>query len=313
MFGFSHKKDSPELLAVIDYAVGKVEPLLRQTSGYPGDFRIPVANALQYAQELASKVSGPVTLDPDAYAMDAYVHAIFPSLDYLAEALKSSRAMQDYFHNDYSGRDVYALLGMRRMEKIGLGMELSGQLLQQDVMQKFVYFSSHTLENPAPSEALSRKKMAWTFLDSLLARVEKRVSVRKQKIQLQRQERDLLVTKLRVAEHDQRTGLQAQLAALMDDMEDTARSLDLRKYSDDFEAVLCNPEQALRLTPSAIKLDNMGVVLPLDAAIAGNTLVFDELTGFDRRDWTVTMVHFHAVQSEKFAARLDASYRMLTC
>jgi hypothetical protein len=40
--------------------------------------------------------------------------------------------------------------------------------------------------------------------------------------------------------------------------------------------------------------------------------VFNELIGFDRRDWTVTMVHCSNIQSETFAARLETAYRMLS-
>ncbi|HCI52533.1 MAG TPA: hypothetical protein DE312_04345 [Gallionella sp.] len=313
MFGFSLNKDTPELLAAIDYAAGRVEPLLRQTGGYPGDFRKPVINALQYAQDLAAKLPGPVCIDSEAYALDAYVHAIFPSSESFPEAINMSRAMQDYFHKVTDGEAVFALLGMRRIEKSSMGMALSGHFIQQDVAQHVVYFGSHTIENPAPSEALARKNIAWSFFDSLLSKVAKRVSQRKQKLQSQRQERALLVARLRTADRDSRPALEAELAALMDAMADTTRSLDLRNYSDDFEAVLCNPEHALRLTPSVLKLDAMGVKLPLDAKIPGKTLVFDELTGFDRRDWTVTMVRFHAVRGEKFTERLDAGYRMLSC
>lgn len=313
MFGFSLKKESPELLALIDYAVERVEPRLRQTGGYPGDFRKAVIKALQYAQELAAKLPGPVCIDSEAYAVDAYVHAIFPSLETLPEALSMSRAMQDYLDKTAPCDEVFALLGMRRIEKSCLGMALSGQIIQQDVAQQLVYFVSHTLENPAPSEALARKNIAYAFFDSLLAKVVSRVSQRKNKLQSQRQARDLFVTRLRVADQDSRPVLEAQLAQLIDEMANTTRSLDLRNYSDDFEAVLCNPERFLRLTSSVVKLDAMGVKLPLDAAIPGPTLVFDELIGFDRRDWTVALVRFHAVRSENFAQRLDASYRMLIC
>ncbi|MEI7456261.1 MAG: hypothetical protein WCK93_06005 [Nitrosomonadales bacterium] len=312
MFGFSLNKDTPELLAAIDYAVGRVEPLLRQTGGYPGDFRKPVIKALQYAQELAAKLPGPVCINPEAYALDAYVHAIFPSLESFPEAINMSRAMQDYLRQETAGEELFALLGMRRIEKNSLGMALSGQFIQQDVAQQVVYFGSHTIENPAPSEALARKNIAWSFFDSLLAKVAKRVSQRKQKLQSQRQERELLVARLRTADRDSRPALEEKLAALMDEMADTTRSLDLRNYSDDFEAVLCNPEHSLRLTPSTLKLDAMGVKQPLDSAISGNTLVFEELIGFDRRDWTVTLVRFQAVHSDKFTERLDASYRMLS-
>jgi len=66
-------------------------------------------------------------------------------------------------------------MGMRRHEKAMMGMELSGQLIQRDVPQQVVYFTSHTIEYPAPSEEQVREQVAWSFFDSLVDKVAKRL------------------------------------------------------------------------------------------------------------------------------------------
>lgn len=311
LFPLDPSKETPELLPAIERAVSRVEPLLMQSGKYPEAYREPVMKALEYARSLALSVPGPVTIDLDSYARDAYVHAIFPSGDNISEAFRTSLAMQEYLREHHSADDVYALMGMRRREKTMMGMELSGQVIQQDVPQHMVYFISHTIENPAPSEKQAREQMAWSFFDSLVGKVANRVALRKQEMQSQRQELDLLMARLRAANTQERPALESELSRMLNSMPSTADSLDLSNYLDDFAAVLLNPEQHLRLDQSSITLDSMGVRRDGERAPSGTPIIFNDLIGFDRRDWTVTMVRCRNIQSETFAARLETAHRML--
>lgn len=314
LFGFAQKPDTPELLSAIERAVCGVEPLLRHVGRYPGAYRKPVMSALEYARSLALSLPDPVEVNLASYASDAYVHAIFPSTDVVSEAFRSSRAIQDYLREQPSSDEVYALMGMRRREKTTMGMELSGQLIQRDVPQHIVYFSSHTIENPAPSEAQARERVAWNFFDSLVAQVAKRVASRKQKMQSQLQEKDLLMARLHVSDAGERPALQEELSGMLARMQAVTRSLDLHNYLDDFKAVLLDPEQYLRLNQTSMILDSMGIIRDSDSAAQGKAILFNDLIGFDRRDWTVTMVHcrdIRDIQGETFATRLETAYRSL--
>lgn len=302
---FSH--NSPELLSAIERAVNKVEPLLRQDGGYPGAYRQPVLNALSYARKLALSVPGPVAVDLDAYATNAYVHAIFPSTESFSEAIRTSLAMQDYLREHASNNEIYALMGMRRCEKNIMGMELSGEVIQQDATQQIVYFIHHTMENPAPTEEQTRDQVAWRFFDSLVDKVTKRVAIRKQELQAKRQEIESLMDNMRVADAQTRPALEEALSRMLSSS--PATTMTLSHYAEDFAAVLLDPEPYLRLTPRSINLDSMGI--KRDSDDTGKTLTFDELTGFDHRDWTVNIVHCRDIQSESFAARLETAYRML--
>jgi hypothetical protein len=312
LFAPDQKSETVELLSAIERAVSTVEPLLTQTGSYPEAYRKPVGHALEYARGLALSVPGPVAVNLDSYAKDAYVHAIFPSMENVSEAFGTSLELQEYLRKPYSSDEVYALMGMRRREKNLMGVELSGQVIQQDVPQQVVYFISHTIENPAPSEKQARDQMAWSFFDCLVGKVAKRVALRKQTMQAQRQELDSLMDRLRAANSQTRPALEADLSRMLASMPDTANSLDLSNYLEDFEAVLLNPEQYLRLNQSAMILDSMGIKRDSNSTTQGKPLIFNELIGFDRRDWTVTMVHCSNIQSETFAARLETAHRMLS-
>ena len=311
LFGQGNKRDEPGLLSAIERAVSAVEPLLGQVSGYPERYRKPAATALEYAHRLAASLPGPVLVDRESYASDAFVHALFPDANFVTEAICSSLALQEYLR-DFSGSDeFYALMGMRRFEKSVVGMELSGEVVQHDVVQKAVYFTSHTIDNPAPSEQQSRELVAMSFFDSLVGQVKQRVERRKQGKQSLLLEKDMLMARLRTANALERPALEEQLAEKLSSLQATVSSLALHNYAADFEAVLLHPEEHLRLDKTPIILDSMGIRRAGDDADPGTAIMFNDLIGYDRRDWTVTMVRCSNLQNESFAAKLDKAYRRL--
>lgn len=311
LFGHRRNKDTSALLSAIERAVSAVEPLLNQARGYPENFRKPVANALEYAQSLAASVPGPMVLDRESYASDKFVHILFPSIDDVTEAICSSLALQDYLRDFPAADELYALMGMRRFEKTMVGMELSGQTIQRDVVQRVIYFTTHTLENPASTEQQARDRVAASFFDCLVAKVKKRVEGRKQGKQSQLIERNSLMARLRTANAREKPALEEELSRMTSSIQTTIRSLELSQYAEDFESVLLNPEQYLHLDQTPVILDSMGIRRDRDGASGGEEFVFSELIGYDRRDWTVTMVRCCNLQCGPFAERLDNAYRKL--
>ena len=184
-------------------------------------------------------VPGPVVIDRDSYARDAFVHVLFPDIDSVADAISSSLALQDYLRDFPAVDELYALMGMRRFEKSMVGMELSGQSIQRDVVQRVVYFTSHTLENPAPSEQQARSLVAASFFDSLVNKVKKRVDERKLTKRSLQLEKDLLMARLHAANSRDRSALKAELGRLLSSMQSTISSLELSHYAEDFES--CAP------------------------------------------------------------------------
>jgi hypothetical protein len=311
LFGHGKENDMGELLPAIERAVSSVEPLLKQIGGYPESYRKPVAAALEYARSLAAGLPGPVMVNRESYVKDAFVHALFPSADSVREALCTSVALRDYQRDYPASNELYALMGMRRHEKSMVGMKLSGQTILRDVIQKVVYFSSHTIENPAPSEQQARDKVCWSFFESLVNKVKKRVELRKYAKQSQLLQKDMLMARLHAADPRIRPALEKELARMLNNMQSTISSLELSNYKEDFEAVLQSPELYLRFVQTPIILDSMGTMRDSGDTSSAETIIFNDLIGFDRRDWTVTLVHCNNLQSESFAERLEQAYRKL--
>jgi hypothetical protein len=304
--------DNPALMAAIEQAIVRVEPRLKEAHGYPGAYKKPVLTALDYAHSLAASVPGPVEINLESYAQDPFVHAIFPSMEYVSEAFQNSRAIQDYLGSHSAGDEVYALMGMRRWEKNTLGMEAVGQIIHRDVPQQMVFFTSHTIVHPAPTEALARAEAAQAFFNNLADKVARQLASQKQETREQLIELDALKARLRAADTALRPALEKKLAALLADIQASARATDLRHYAEHFEAVLQNPEQHLRLKQSVMVLDSMGIKRSDGADAASEPVVFNDLIGFDRRDWTVTMTRCRDIKVESFAERLESAYRTLS-
>lgn len=312
LLGLERQKDMPGLASAVERTVNRVEPHLKQISGYPKAFRKPVAHALEYARSLAETIPGPVEINRAAYIQNPYVHALFPSVDYIREALCNSQAMRDFHCRNPASREVFALMGMRRWEKNTLGMELHGDVLRSDVLQNAVYFTSHTMENPSPTADEAREMTSWSFFDRLTDLVAKRIEARKQEKTDLLKEKDWLTARLHEANGETRPALAKEMEKLLSQTQKIVASLDLNNYLHDFEAVMLNPEQHLRLEQTSIFLDDMGIKHNPAEGAPGDSLEFNDLIGFDRRKWTVTLVHCSDIQVDSYAQQLEAACRRLS-
>jgi hypothetical protein len=311
LLGLERQKEMPGLASAIERAVNRVEPHLKQIGGYPKVFHKPIASALEYSRSLAALIPGPVEINRAAYARIPLVHALFPSVDFIHEGLCSSLAMRDFHAQNPASREVYALMGMRRWEKSSLGMELHGQVLRRDVLQQVVYFTNHTLENPSPRLEETREMISWSIFDKLIDLVAKRIEARKlEKFELLR-EKDRLMARLHEANDLTRPALAEEMDEMLRKIQKHVALSDLQNYLHDFEAVLLNPEQQLRLERTSMYLDDMGVRRE-PGEVAGKPVEFDDLIGFDRRQWTVILVHCSDIHVESYAEILEAAYRRLS-
>ena len=312
LFGKQDTPDSPRLEKAIEHAASVVEPLLMQTSDYPDRYRQPVSVALAYAKQLADSLPGPVLIDREAYARDAFVHALFPDANAISDAIASSLSMQEYLRKPISGNEFYALMGMRRVDKKFMGMEMAGTMLQRDVVQQATYFISHTLENPSPDEALAREMIATRFFHCLVGKVKARIEQRRQRKEALTTETNALVSRQHFVNDIERSATEERVTKLENGLQSIIESLEPEHFLADFEAVLLHPEEYLRLNQTSITLDSMGIRRDADNAGQGKELMLSELIGYDRRDWTVTIVRCSNLEYESFAEKLDKAYRYLS-
>jgi len=312
--GLGKRKSSndPRFQEAIERAVYLVEPLLKQSSGYPGRYRAVLGRTLRYADQLAAAFPGPVELDHEHFARDPFVHALFGSQDILQHSLSLSRAMQEYRRRPDAGSgDIYALMGMRRNEKHTFGMEAEGEILRRDVAQQTVSFSDHTLSCISASEAETRALVAWSIFDSLVARVASHLEgLRQEKSTLDKQ-RDDHMARLRGSTGERRAALELELGMLLRGLSDATQRLNLDRIPGYFEERLQSPETLVRLERQARRLDGMGILRARDDPSTSHLLDFTDLLGQDRRRWTVTLVHCQQQELPPLSERLEDANRWL--
>ena len=313
LFGRQQAVDPPELLAAIERAVQQIEPRLRQAGGYPGRYREAVAHALAHSRDLAAAVPGPLDISTDSYLKDPYVRALFGSPEDIQPTLCLSHAMHEYQCREPDlGEELYALMGVRRREKSAFGMQLEGEIVRREVAQTVVQFSDHTLSCPAPTEAKARELFMWTLFDVLANQVQERAKARLREKHRLEKEKDYLTAHLRHPDEARREDARHQLTSLLDQLRRATEATDLRKYAEDFSAVMQAPEACLRLERSTLHLDAMNVMQAEEGTAPAHHLTFFDLIGLDRRRWMMFLVRCHPRPGDSMADRMREAHRWLS-
>ncbi len=282
--------EDPVVAAAVERAAYLVEPRLKQARGYPRDYRHAVAGALAQARRIAQTVPGPLELSPATHAGDPLVHALFASPEHLREVLQSSEVLRDYAATAGRG-EFHALLTLQRMEKTVLGMEMQGDAVRRDVIQRVVYFTDHQFTCPAPTEGEARENLLWALFDRFMERVAVGVQrLRDERARLEG-EKDLAVARLRSARPENRAALQAEMDALLGQLGEAGDSLDMRHMAEVFDTVLSHPQDCLYLEEQALALDRMGVVQKDSGSPAAARLHFTDLIERYQAPRTVVLVH----------------------
>jgi hypothetical protein len=300
-----------ELLAAIDRAVAAVDPLLKQTSLYPDSFRTSVSNGLAYVNSLAACLPGPVNIDAESCAGDPVLSSLFPHVGLVQQGLRESTAFLGYHRKFPSSNEVFALMGMRRDRRSFARSDSPAEGMADDGRQGPISFNSHTIEGPAPTEDMSRRLAAKSFFDCLVSKVRLRVWQRRRDLQSHTQEMELLRDLLASADRSKRPLLQQELDRVTQSVEALRNSLEAAPYLDDFEAVLLHPAEYLRMVPASFRANGQVNAREGAQSSSEEEAMFGQLIGFDRRDWTVTMVHCSGLRELPYHAAPNRAIRRL--
>ncbi len=298
-----------DLIARTAWCVDRVEPRLRQIRGFPGRYAVSIAQAWRYCQGLASTLTDPIDVTPQAFAQDPLVHALFASSEDIPQVLARSPAVRTWHQDATKPPQVYALMGVRRWDKDFFGISEAQGVLRRDVPQKAVFFTDHTFSELGASLTQTHDLLATRFLGSLTARVKDRLEALSASRQRLEQTQDEVRARMRT--HPDDIGLKQELQRTLSDLGAAVSALDLRAYAQHFEEVMLNPAQYLRLTERSITLNAMGIETPEATDTTAHRLALQELSGRDRRRWIVMLVHLNLDQLPAYEDRLAAEARWL--
>jgi hypothetical protein len=281
---------TPEIFAALDKISTLVDPLLKLAPGFEKQLAFPIQHALGYCDGLTAALPGPVDINRRSFSTDPLVHALFATADDIAQMLGRSQEIRDFLaepeslNNEY----FYALFAARRMQKKQLGMAQHGDVIQNDVPQMVVYFSSQTLVEPSVSLEAAQIKIRCRGLESLLHTFHDHVETLRNErnglradLSVERAHHRVLHGKTPGREYDVGTRHLAELDARLRKDTELLMPEQLIKALAEF---LNTPEPALHLKDVSITIDRLGVIHDENSDdINVHTLNFPELTGRDKR------------------------------
>ncbi|MEE4379976.1 MAG: hypothetical protein V2J55_21010 [Candidatus Competibacteraceae bacterium] len=184
------KYDEALIQAAIERVVDGTDPRLRAVGNYQRKLRDAVEYAVDYVDTLVDSLPSALDVDTRRFTADPRLRAFFVSADHVRETLGYSRSIRAHIQKHPQPRPavVYATLGMERIEKTVLGMELQGEVIKRDVPRVAVNFSGHRIVFPSHSEKAARWELKKRAFDHLIETVLQRlVSIRARRQQLERQ------------------------------------------------------------------------------------------------------------------------------
>ena len=300
---------TPQVRKALDRVAELVDPLLKSASGFERQLALPVEHALGYCEGLVDALPGPIDINRQSFANDPLVHALFATADDIDQMLGRSQAVRDFLAQPYSCADDYflALFAARRREKRQLGIVQQGDVLQNDVPQLVVYFSSHTLVEPSCDLATTRRNLRCKALESLLQTFHEHVESLRSEREGLRADAALARGHLTVLrgtspgpEYQAHT---RQLADLDARLRESATSLMPDQLLSALADYLRRPEASLRLAPVSITIDRLGIVN--DQAVDDDnvhTLDFPEFHGRDKRSYMAILAR---VRRDEAQAAVD--------
>lgn len=296
--------------ALVEHAVDSVDPLIRQAGNYAQRLAPAVRRAIDYCDDIARRIPGPVEVSRAAFASDPLVHALFGSADDVEMMFARSQCVREHVMSmtAASGR-CCALLGMRHREKAGFGVELAGDVVHAEVPQKTLYFTDHTLAEPSPDLAAARLRLRKLLFDSLLKGFAAHVAdVRAERDSLYR-ERAFAHASVRGGNHPE--SHTRRLEALEEQLRATADTLQPGRLLETLAAALADPAPYLHLDPVSVTVDRSGVIGSADQPDSGDTLTFAELTSRDQRRWVVMLAHIERGEARRALDRFEQANRYI--
>jgi len=310
----SASADETTRLAVA-HAVQVADPRMALVGSHERKLAPVVGKALDYCRDLVETIPGPVEINAQTFGSDPLVHAIFATPADIGRMLGSSAELARFCTSaEADGAEaVYALIGMRRREKMVLSPALKGDMIQVDVPRRLLYFADHTLHEPSPELDLTRLRLRDAAFDSLVRSFAAR-------LQAQRAEREDLRSEWEQERALSHFGSEAEIAAheqrrleLEQRLRESVAAMEPAHVLDALIGWLEAPQSSLRLDEVKVTIDPLGTVV-VDGTEAGNahTLSLPVLVGRDRRRWVVLMTRIPREEARSARHEAEAFKRTLT-
>jgi hypothetical protein len=149
---------SPQVVEqAIEQVVEGVDPRLRAVPRYRKRLAPAVAHTLEYFTECGAWLAAPVEFSARAWSADPLVRTLFATVNDLQRFFSAFRGLREFFRARPDCREALVGLGVTRLERKGVGLALSGELIQREVPQRVLSFADYRLFGASASEAELRR------------------------------------------------------------------------------------------------------------------------------------------------------------
>jgi hypothetical protein len=240
------QREAAGLGSAVERIVEGTDSRLRVVGGYQKRLRRSARVLLDHLDDTLATLSRVIEIDRPAFATDPLVGSLMTSHAQMQSLLSRSTLLHDCMKSadGLEASHLYAVVMLARKEKTVFGSALQGNLIVRDVKQTSVQFHSHRIVAVAGSEAQIRSALKRVVFEGVIGYVRGQM------------------TKLR------HSGSAEAVNGVGDPW----------SYLQALERLLGLPQELIWAQNSLLHIDNMGIVLPPDAATEANLISLDELT-----------------------------------
>jgi hypothetical protein len=284
----SESKD-PAVGDTIERIVQLANPRLTFAHRYRSRLAPAVRNAMDYAAGLVAGAAPAREASTAAWQSDPCIRAMFGTAQEVGRTFSRSPEVRQWFQENPAAPEICAVLSMQLVERRVLGTALEDSGLRGEVAQTTISFSDYRARICAATESQLREDLERRIVDQLALAAIAAAAQDKSRRALLEQERALLRTRLRLLEAKGAgvSGLgvrvNPELGALARvQMELAANEKELRALSAGHQELdhqveclcttLMNPAAHFSVSARRVRLDNMNVMQPDDAAGPAATL-----------------------------------------
>ncbi|MDH3830537.1 MAG: hypothetical protein OEV12_07560 [Gammaproteobacteria bacterium] len=311
------------VLNTIESVVDGTDSKIRLVHGYRKKLGNIIQSSLEFSDDIVNRIPSPLEVSSSTFVSDPHVNAFFTNVADLQSVFSHSSEIQDYMaepHEDSAG--CCALLCMRRTEKTVMGMELSGDRLNKDVLQVAVNFSDHRIYSPAPNEPKARHGLKQCLFQGLVTNTLERIMKLRLASHRLQNKQQMLHARLRrnrqkIKKIKQDTGTDNNLAHAIE-----ATGLELREVEEQMlntplmtpQALLeqvvdvfSNPGEFIKMRKIPLRLNKMCIKISNDSPAPANQLNLTEVVIGNELPRVVTLARFP--EKDLLASKLSPTFQ----
>lgn len=313
--------------ALVEDVVQGTDPRIRLVPGYRKKLQDSIGSALEFTDYIVERIPRPIEISRRTFVSDPYVNAFFANIADMQAVFRRSSEIRDFLEDHWNEPPAQccSLLCMHMSEKTVTGMELSGDMLRKDVLQKAVNFSDHRVYSPAASEPDTREGLKQCLFGGLVNNALDHIMQLKLENHRLQNERSMLHARLRhlrqKAERAEQEG--GPVIEVMNAIEETSQKL---KNVEDamLRTNTASPQESLELVNEVfrqpddfiqarefqLRLNKMGIKIDASSSEPCNEIRLTEVTIVNELPRVVTLAT--VPRDELLPANDDAGNRLFS-